>query len=36
MSHILDISPMWPVLATTYVTLLTMWYINAIGGDKHE
>ena len=34
--NILDISPMWAVLATGYTVLLTMWYINSPGGDKHE
>lgn len=34
MSNILDISPMWAVLAPGYVTLLTMWYISSKGGKE--
>lgn len=33
---ILDISPLWAVLATGYTVLLTMWYINSTGDDKDE
>lgn len=32
--NILDISPMWAVLAITYVTLLTMWYVSKTGGEE--